>query len=263
MTIAGSDPSGGAGVQADLKTFAALKVYGLSVITALIAQNSARVTRVWAAGPEMISAQMATVVSERRPDAIKIGALASASVARAVAKRLQSLRLPAPVIDPVLVSSSGARLIEPAGERVLRTELIPLACLVTPNVAEAEALSGVRIDRPDAMREAARAIHKNGARAVLIKGGHSPALSNGRDRATEIVDLFFDGRRFIEFVAPRIPVEGAHGTGCALSAAITAWLARGEELEAAIERAKQFMSGALKNAFSLGRGRPVLDHFAR
>jgi hydroxymethylpyrimidine/phosphomethylpyrimidine kinase len=262
MTIAGSDPSSGAGLPADLKTFSALKVYGLSVITAVIAQNSARVSAVQAVAPEMIMAQLEIIVSERMPDALKIGALASAAVAKAVAAGIGSLELPPPVIDPVLVSSSGKRLLELAGEDILRTELIPRAAVVTPNIPEAEALSGIEINGLAAMRQAARALQKLGPQAVLIKGGHWPAGGRDDSRRAKAVDLFFDGRQFIEFAAARIPGEGAHGTGCALSAAIAAWLARGVELQTAISRAKRFLTRALKNAFMLGNGRRVLDHFA-
>jgi len=221
MTIAGTDPSGGAGLQADLKTFAALKVYGLSVITAVIAQNSAHVARVQAVEPDMVAAQLETVVAERMPDALKIGALASAAVTNIVAKRVESLGLPAPVLDPVLVASSGTRLLETAGERILRARLIPLAAVVTPNIPEAEILSEIKIDGLMAMRRAAQALHRLGPRSVLIKGGHWPATLGDGHRA-KAVDLFFDGRRYIEFAAARIPGEGAHGTGCALSAAIAA-----------------------------------------
>jgi hydroxymethylpyrimidine/phosphomethylpyrimidine kinase len=261
MTIAASDPSGGAGLQADLKTFAAQKVYGLSVITAVIAQNSARVSRVQAVEPDMVAAQLETIVTERMPDGLKIGALASAGVVRVVAKIVESSGLPAPVLDPVLVASSGTRLLEPAGERILRAQLVPLAALVTPNIPEAEILSGIEIDGMVAMRRAARALHKLGPRAVLIKGGHSRATPSDGDRV-KVVDLFFDGCCYTEFAAWRISGEGAHGTGCALSAAIAAWLARGADLETAINRAKHFITRALRNTLLLGNGRRVLDHFA-
>jgi hydroxymethylpyrimidine/phosphomethylpyrimidine kinase len=262
MTIAGSDPSGGAGVQADLKTFAALRVYGLSVITAVIAQNSSRLSQVGAVEAGLVMAQIEAAVAERMPEGLKIGALASAAVARAVAKAVESLDLPAPVIDPVLVSSSGARLLDAAGEHILRARLVPLACIVTPNIPEAEALSEIQIDGPSAARRAAQSICKLGARAVLIKGGHWPPKA-GDSGAAKAIDLFFDGRRFVEFAAPRVPGPGAHGTGCALSAAIAAWLARGAELEIAVGRAKRFLTRALHNAFTLGNGRPILDHFAQ
>jgi hydroxymethylpyrimidine/phosphomethylpyrimidine kinase len=259
MTIAGSDPSGGAGLQADLKTFAALKVYGFSVITAVIAQNSKQVSQMQAVASEMVAAQLETIVSERMPDALKIGALASAAVAKVVAKSVESLGLPAPVLDPVLVASSGTRLLEPAGESILRAKLIPQAALVTPNIPEAEVLSGIQIDGLTAMRHAARALRKLGPHAVLIKGGHWPTTGI---RPSKVVDLFFDGRRYIEFSAPWIPGGDAHGTGCALAAAIVAWLSRGADLETAISRAKRFLTRMLETPLLLGNGRYVLDHFA-
>jgi hydroxymethylpyrimidine/phosphomethylpyrimidine kinase len=231
------------------------------VITAVTAQNSVRVSMVQAVAPGMVAAQLEAIVEERMPDALKIGALASAAVAKAVAESLESLALPAPVLDPVLVASSGVRLLEPAGENILRTHLIPRAVVVTPNLPEAEVLSGIEIDGPKAVRLAARALHKLGPRAVLIKGGHGPAMSATGHHA-KVIDLFFDGRRYIEFAAARLPGDGAHGTGCALSAAIAAWLARGADLETAISRAKRFMSRVLANTLMLGNGRRVLDHFA-
>ncbi len=263
MTIAGSDPSGGAGLQADLKTFAALKVYGLSVITAVIAQNTTRVSQVAAVAPEMVAAQLEAITAERLPHALKIGVLGSTAVAELVAKSLDSLNLPAPVLDPVLVASSGTRLLEPAGERILLSSLIPRAALVTPNIPEAEVLSGIQINGVASMRRAARALHKLGPRAVLIKGGHRPSRVTANGRTSNAIDLFFDGCRYIEFSALRVPGDGAHGTGCALSAAIAAWLARGAELETAVGRAKRFITRALRSRLRLGNGRWVVDHFAR
>ncbi len=172
MTIAGSDPGGGAGLQADLKTFAAHRVYGFSVITAVIAQNSAHVTRVEPVSAAMVTEQIATIAAERRPDALKTGALGSGEVVRAVVESIRQFKLPAPVVDPVLISSSGARLLDEAGEHALRSMLLPLARIITPNIPEAEALSGIAIDGPVAMRAAARALRRLGARAVVIKGGH-------------------------------------------------------------------------------------------
>lgn len=285
LTIAGSDPGGGAGFQSDLKTFAALNVYGFSVITAVIAQNSANVARVEPVEPAMVVAQIETLIAERRPDAMKIGALGDARVVKAVADTIARLRLPAPVIDPVMVSSSGTRLLDTRAEKILRTTLIPLARVVTPNIPEAEVLSGIRIDGPDAMRDAARAIRAMGARVVLIKGGH-PYSNSGLATSADVkrrrvgtnlhsrspvhapeagssVDLFFDGRRSIEIAAPRLPGGGAHGTGCALSAAIAAYLARGENVEMAVRHAKAFVTRALRASFVLGKGRPLLNHFAR
>jgi hydroxymethylpyrimidine/phosphomethylpyrimidine kinase len=201
------------------------------------------------------------MVAERMPDALKIGALASAGVAKIVTKMMESLHLPAPVLDPVLVSSSGTRLLDDAGAHILRAQLIPLAAIVTPNIPEAEVLSGIEIGGAAAMRRAAQALHQLGPQAVLIKGGHWPAPT-AECQHPLAVDLYFDGRRFVEFAAPRIAGAGAHGTGCTLSAAIAALLARGLKLETAVGRAKRFTTRALKKRLLLGDGRYVLDHFA-
>ncbi len=259
MTIAGSDPSGGAGLQADLKTFAALRVYGFSAVTAIVAQNSGRVACVVPVEPSLLAAQVETLVEERPPDALKTGALATAENVVVVARAIVELRLPAPVIDPVMVSSSGSRLLDVAGEKALAEHLLPLARVVTPNLAEAESLSGIRIDSANAKRAAARAIHKRGARAIVIKGGHQLADIDLTE-ASRSTDLFFDGKEFIELAAERVPGDGAHGTGCAFSAAIAAELAHGLELNAAVREAKAFVTRALIYRFRLGTGRYLLDH---
>jgi hydroxymethylpyrimidine/phosphomethylpyrimidine kinase len=259
LTIAGSDPGGGAGIQADLKTFAALGVYGYSAITAVIAQNSSTVKCVAPVAPAMVAAQIETLASERRPDAIKTGALGSAGIVNAVADALSRLDLPSPVVDPVLISSAGVRLLEPAGERSLLRRLLPLAGIVTPNLVEAQALSGIDGASPAAIRAMARALTTAGARAVLIKGGHI-LLSRSRG---ESIDLFYDGREFVELRAARIPGGGAHGLGCALSAAIAACLAQRMDLLEAVRHAKRYVSAALRARFTLGAGRALLDHFVR
>ena len=256
MTIAGSDPGGGAGIQADLKTFAALGVYGYSVITDVIAQNSSSVTRTDPVAPASVTQQIESLAAECIPHALKTGALANAGVVRAVARAIVKLALPAPVVDPVIVASSGTRLLDAAGERAIRDLLIPLARIVTPNIAEAEALTAIRIDTDAAIREAARRIVAMGARAAVIKGGHR---KSGDAKA---IDLFYDGRRFIELTSNRIPGGGAHGTGCAFSAAIAAYLACGKNLEDAVRSAKRYVTKALKHRFKLGKGRALLDHFA-
>jgi hydroxymethylpyrimidine/phosphomethylpyrimidine kinase len=255
LTIAGSDPGGGAGLQADLKTFAALGVYGYSVITEVIAQNSSRITGVENVSPEMVEAQLDTLALECAPRAVKTGALAGAAIVKAVARAIERLKLPAPVVDPVIVSSSGALLIGPKGERAIRKRLIPIARIVTPNIPEAEVLARIRIDSEAAIREAAIKIIKLGARAVVIKGGH-------RKDDASATDLLHDGRRFIELKSPRIAGGGAHGTGCAFSAAIAAYLARGMSLEDAVRGAKRYVTAALRHSFKLGKGRALLDHFA-
>jgi hydroxymethylpyrimidine/phosphomethylpyrimidine kinase len=264
LTIAGSDPGGGAGIQADLKTFAALGVYGYSAITAVIAQNSSAVNRVMPVESSMVSAQIETLAAERRPGAIKTGALGTAKIVEAVAEALSRLDLPAPVVDPVLLSSAGTRLLDRAGERALLKRLLPLARLVTPNLAEAQALSGIDGASPAALRAMARALGKaGGARAVLIKGGHTGACSGAAEKSrNHSSDLFYDGREFVELRAARIAGGGAHGLGCALSAAIAAYLAQGLDLLAAVRRAKRYVTAALRASFKLGSGRAVLDHFA-
>lgn len=255
MTIAGSDPGGGAGLQSDIKTFAALEVYGYSVLTSLIAQSSSRVARVSRVAPALVTAQIDVLIEEVRPAAIKTGALGSAGIVRAVADAIAKFGLPAPVVDPVMIASSGARLLERRAETALRDRLIPLARIVTPNVPEAEALTGVKIQDRGSVRDAALKIVAMGARAALIKGGHL------RDRA-QSVDLLYDGRNFIEFACPRIAGGGAHGTGCVLSAAIAALLARGDALEDAVRKAKEFLTAALRARFKIGKSRALLDQFA-
>ncbi|HVC43390.1 MAG TPA: bifunctional hydroxymethylpyrimidine kinase/phosphomethylpyrimidine kinase [Candidatus Binataceae bacterium] len=263
MTIAGSDPGGGAGLQADLKTFAAFGVHGYSVVTAIIAQSSARVVRVAPVAPAMLTAQIEVLAAECRPAAIKTGALATAGNVRAVAAAIALLGLPAPIVDPVMIASSGARLLDRAGEAQLRLRLLPLARVCTPNLPEAERLSGLAIDSPAAMRAAARAICALGARAVVIKGGHEIAGRRGAPSA-RVIDLLYDGRDFIEMTAARIPGGGAHGTGCAFAAAIAAMLACGADLEAAVRAAKAFVTRALRRSYLLGpRGRPILGHLPR
>jgi hydroxymethylpyrimidine/phosphomethylpyrimidine kinase len=261
MTIAGSDPGGGAGLQADLKTFAAIRVHGFSVITAVIAQNSAHVARVAPVEADMVALQIETLAAERKPDALKTGALASAAIVAAVADAIRALRLPPPVVDPVMISSSGARLLDTRGERSLRDRLIPLAHIVTPNIPEAQVLTGITIDGPSAMRTAARSLRRMGARAVVIKGGHPFTTGSNHARTDRAVDLFYDGRSFVDLAGARIPGDGAHGTGCAFAAAIAAWLARGADLETAVRRAKTFVARALRNGFQIGAGRTLLDHF--
>jgi hydroxymethylpyrimidine/phosphomethylpyrimidine kinase len=256
LTIAGSDPGGGAGLQADLKTFAALGVYGYSVLTQVIAQNSTHVTDVEHASEEIVKHQLETLLEECTPIAVKTGALANVDIVKTVARAIKDLKLPAPVVDPVLVSSSGARLLGSKGKRAMRKKLLPLARVITPNIPEAEALARMEIDSDAALREAATVIVKMGAQAVVIKGGHG-----SDDKSAN--DLLYDGKNFVEFKGSRIAGDGAHGTGCAFSAAIAAYLARGENLEDAVRGAKRYVTAALKNSFKLGSGRALLEHFTQ
>jgi hydroxymethylpyrimidine/phosphomethylpyrimidine kinase len=253
LTVAGTDPSGGAGIQADLKTFVALGVYGFSVVSVVVAQNSSRVLSTAAMEPEMVSGQIGALMMQLRPNAMKTGALGEPGIVVAVARAIEDFELPPPVVDPVIVSSSGARLLSENGEGAMRRRLLPLAAVVTPNVPEAELLSGIPIDGVIAMREAARAIHRLGPRAVVIKGGHLSV-------ETPAVDILFDGQNYVELSGERIAVASAHGTGCAFSAAIAGWLAKGAELEEAVRKAKEYVTRAIKYAFQLGEGGLLLDH---
>jgi hydroxymethylpyrimidine/phosphomethylpyrimidine kinase len=254
LTIAGSDPGGGAGLQADLKTFAALGVYGYSVVTAITAQNSTRIDRVEAVAPAMVAAQIETLAAERVPDAIKTGALVDAGIVAAVAGAIARLGLAAPVVDPVLIASSGVRLLSAEGEAAMRAALLPLAAVVTPNLPEAEALAGIAIRNEAARREAALAIHRLGPRTVVIKGGHP---FTGAAPGSKADDLFYDGRSFIVLEDDRVPNASMHGSGCVFSAAIAAHLARGDSLESAVRAAKAVIGRALRNRIRLGKGRDV------
>ncbi|MFN3975177.1 MAG: bifunctional hydroxymethylpyrimidine kinase/phosphomethylpyrimidine kinase [Dehalococcoidia bacterium] len=254
MTVAGSDSGGGAGIQADLKTFAAMGVYGTCVITALTAQNTERVTAVHEVPPEFVVAQIDTVVADIPPDAVKTGMLANASIIQVVAERVRSLRLPNLVVDPVMVAKSGDRLLREDAVSALKTALLPLATVVTPNVPEAEALTGLTISSLADARKAARAIVDMGARIAVVKGGH---------REGPAIDVFYDGREFHLLRGPRIETTSTHGTGCTFASAIAAGLARGlPPLEAAC-RAKRYVTAAMRKAFPLGHGHGPLHHFYR
>jgi len=254
LTIAGSDCSGGAGIQADLKTFCAFGVYGASVITALTAQNTIGVHGVQRVEPPFVTRQLTAVLDDLDVAAIKTGMLAEAGIIEAVVDVLASRRSPLPVVvDPVMVASSGDRLLAPDAVRILRARLLPLATLVTPNLPEAEALTGRSVRTPAEMRDAARALLDLGARAVLVKGGHLVG-------APDALDVLHDGDRVHEYAAPRLSRPSTHGTGCTLSAAITAELARGRDIRVAVAAAKRFVTRALEAAVPVGRGASPLNH---
>jgi hydroxymethylpyrimidine/phosphomethylpyrimidine kinase len=255
LTIAGSDPTGGAGIQADLKTFAAHGVYGLSVITAVTAQNTRGVTAIEALASDLVTAQIEAVASDIRPDAVKTGMLATAAIVEAVAAAVADLDIPLLVVDPVMCASSGAALIDDDGIAAMKLELLRRAFVVTPNIQEAERLSGIAIRSEDDCRDAARRIHELGTSSVIIKGGHLDS--------TEIVDLLYDGHRFSAFRAERVAGPSAHGTGCTFAAALAALLARGEPLRDAIPLTQQYVAGAIRNALALGHGPGPMDHFWR
>ncbi len=252
MTIAGSDPSGGAGLQADLKTFHQFGVYGEAVVSLLTVQNSVRVSRVQVIDAELVLEQLQAVLEDIPPAAAKTGALGSAEVVRAVARRAADFAFPL-VVDPVMISKHGARLVSDDAIRAIREELVPVATLVTPNLPEAQVLAGMTIGSDEDVRRAARAIQGLGARAVLIKGGH---------RKGDAADVLFDGKDWREFAGPRIETRHTHGTGCTYSAAITAGLAQGRELPEAVFRARRFIQEAIRTNPCLGRGCGPVNHHA-
>src|SRR4051794_8382243 len=262
LTIAGSDSSGGAGIQADLKTFAALGLYGASAITAINAQSTREIEATLALTADLVTAQIEAVAGDLELHATKVGMLANAAIAEAVAAAIAELDLPLVVVDPVLVSSSGERLLDEDGVRVLCTELLPLARVVTPNIPEAEALSGRRIQSMEDAYEAARRIHDMGAAAVIITGGHAMTASDQLPASSPFVtDLLFDGAAFFELRVPRIDSRHTHGTGCTFASAVAAGLALGRELPDAAARAQGDVAGAIRHAPQLGHGRGPLDHF--
>jgi len=253
LTIAGSDSGAGAGIQADLKTFAALGVYGVSVITAITAQNTVGVRAVQEVSPEVIAAQLDAVAEDFSIAALKTGMLSSAAIIETVVAGLRRHALRRLVVDPVMIAKSGDRLLREDAVDTLRRTLLPLAAVVTPNIPEAEVLAGIAI-RTQADRVAAgRAIMKLGANAVVIKGGHSDD--------DPIVDLLVDGDGVHEFRAARIASGSTHGTGCTFSSAIAAGLGRGEDLATAVGEARTYLSRALAQAPGLGHGHGPLNHF--
>jgi len=251
LTIAGSDPSGGAGIQADLKTFHQFGVYGEAVLTLLTVQNTQRVSRVDVLDPKLIVEQLDAVLEDIPPQAMKTGALGGRPVIEALAARFATSTIPL-IVDPVMISKHGAPLLAEDDAETLQFQLLPRATLVTPNIFEAQLLAGRRIESLDDAHDAARAIHDLGPRAVLVKGGH---LEGG---ATDV--LFLDGD-FHLFPSPRLDTRHTHGTGCTYSAAITACLALGLPLPQAVARAKRFIHSAIKQNPGLGRGQGPVNHF--
>lgn len=251
MTIAGSDSGGGAGIQADLKTFYALGVYGSSVLTAVTAQNTVEVAAIAEVPDEVVIAQIDTVAEDIGADAVKTGMLTNRSIIQNVADRLEAWGIPWLVVDPVMVSKSGASLLNPNAISVLTSELLPLASIVTPNIPEAEILAGIAISSDEHVREAARRIHALGPGIVIVKGGH---------REGPAVDLVFDGSSFLPVEGERIDTRNTHGTGCTFSAAITAFLARGLPPIESIQLAKRYLEAALRSSVSIGEGQSPVNH---
>lgn len=255
LTIAGSDSGGGAGIQADLKTFHAFGVFGTSAVTAITAQNTHGVRSIQKIDPAVVLDQIRAVAEDLRPDALKSGMLADAPIIEAVADAIRSCALTNYVLDPVMVATSGDRLLEEDAIGALESLLAPLATLVTPNLAEASILGGRPVDDLDAMRRAAESLVARGARAALIKGGHLPG--------DEVVDIFFDGVQWREWRRPKLFTRNTHGTGCTLSAAIAAGLALGLPLSDAVDAGLDFTRRALESAPDLGGGHGPLNHWTR
>lgn len=252
LTIAGSDSGGGAGIQADLKTFSALGVYGMSAITALTAQNTVSVQGVVEIDPDFVAAQIRSVVEDIGVDAVKTGMLSSAAIIFAVAKEIKRLRIDKLVVDPVMVAKSGDRLLrEDAIESIIK-ELFPLAMVVTPNLHEASALSGLKVKGSEDMRRAAERIKSFGPRYVVVKGGHLEGNP---------MDLLYDGETFMEFTNIRHDTAHTHGTGCTYASAIAAGLARGLAVKKAVELAKDYITGAIEQGLAIGKGRGPVHHF--
>ncbi|HEV2107006.1 MAG TPA: bifunctional hydroxymethylpyrimidine kinase/phosphomethylpyrimidine kinase [Thermomicrobiales bacterium] len=252
MTVAGSDSGAGAGIQADLKTFAALGCYGTTVLTAVTAQNTRGVLAIAEVPEEVIIAQIDGVMEDIGADAGKTGMLSSASIIGNVADRLEAWGVAKLVVDPVMVAKSGDHLLHPSAVESLKRELLPLALVVTPNIPEAEVLCGQAIASDDEARRAARVIHAMGPSWVVIKGGH-------RERAP--IDLVFNGTDFFEIKADRVETVNTHGTGCTFSAAIAAYLARDADPLQAIRLAKEYVTKALEASYTVGKGHSPVNHF--
>jgi hydroxymethylpyrimidine/phosphomethylpyrimidine kinase len=253
LTIAGSDSCGGAGIQADLKTFQALGVFGMSAITAVTVQNTRKVYAVQTMRPQIVYDQIVCLFDDITIHAVKIGMVADTALIEAIASALSGIERPPVVLDPVMISKSGYALLDPDARQALIKNLFPMAQVVTPNIHEAEALTGTRIETIGQMRAAAERISALGAAKVVVKGGHL-----GGAQATDIV---FDGRRFQTRVSERLQTVNTHGTGCTFSSAIAAYLAKGETFFDAVTQAKHFVTGAIAHALAIGKGHGPTHHF--
>ena len=253
MTIAGSDSGGGAGIQADLKTFGAMGVFGASTITAITAQNTLGVTAIHEIPAAIIEAQIDAVLTDIGADAVKTGMLSSSQIIQAVASKMSEHNVAKLVVDPVMVAKGGDRLLREDAVEALRGKLLPLATVITPNLPEAEVLSGLTIRSLEDAKEAAKRVLNAGAATVVIKGGH---LSGN-----ESVDIFYNGTEFHELRAERIDTKNTHGTGCTFASAIAAGLAKDQPLLEAVTQAKEYVTNAIRGNLSIGGGHGPLDHF--
>lgn len=254
LTIAGSDCSGGAGIQADIKTISAHGVFAMSVIVSVVAENTSRVIEVGDVPTKIIKAQMDAVFEDIPVDAVKIGMLSTPECMRAVAEKLAQYKPSNVVIDPVMYAKNGCPLMNPDAVESFIAIILPFADLLTPNIPEAEAISGIKINNINDMENAARKIYELGAKNVLIKGGHSSG---------EPTDLLYDGKEFIKFSKERINTKNTHGTGCTLSSAIAANLALGAKLDESVAMAKEYVTEAIRHALELGKGNGPTNHFYR
>lgn len=252
LTIAGSDSGGGAGIQADLKTFSAFQVFGMSVLTAITAQNTVGVQGVHDLPPEFVGRQIDSVLDDLGADAVKVGMLSVAPTIGVVADRLRARHQDRVVVDPVMIAKSGDPLLRPEAQDALRREILPVAYVVTPNLHEAAALADMPVGTEAEMEEAARRIGALGPRHVLVKGGHLKGAAT---------DILWNGKAFTRYTVERLPSANTHGTGCTLSSAIAAGLARGKDLDAAVREAKAYVTAAIREGFAAGRGVGVLRHF--
>lgn len=253
LTIAGSDSGAGAGIQADLKTFASLGVYGLSVVTAVTAQNTVEVAAIAEVPEEVVIAQIDTVLEDIGAHAVKTGMMSGIAIIQNTADRLEAWGIPHLVVDPVMVSKSGAPLLQPDAVNAFKRDLLPHATIITPNIPEAEVLANRKISSPDDAQEAARAIAALGPGVVIIKGGHMEGPA---------VDLVFAEGQFTPMEGQRIETKNTHGTGCTYSAAMTAFLAMGIETMESIRLAKRYIENALRQSYAIGEGHSPVNHFA-
>lgn len=254
LTIAGSDSGGGAGIQADLKTFTAFGVFGMSAITALTAQNTIGVQGIFEVTPEFIMEQIKSIMTDIGTDAAKTGMLANEIIVNTVADAIEKFSIPNVVVDPVMIAKSGDALLSETACLTIKEQLIPLATVVTPNVFEAEAMLNTKIATLDDMKAAAEELHKTGCKWVVLKGGHL-------EQNKEAVDVAFDGQNFHLLKSIRFDTKNTHGTGCTFSSAIAAGLAKGYEPLEAIQRAKHYITEAIKESFPIGRGYGPTNHF--
>jgi hydroxymethylpyrimidine/phosphomethylpyrimidine kinase len=249
LCIGGSDSSGGAGIQADLKAVSACGCYGMSVITAITAQNTLGVQDIYPVSSKFVAKQLESVLSDIGADAIKTGMLLTAGVVQIVVKKIKEYNIGKVVVDPVMMAKGGRSLMQGKTHEVLVKKLLPLAFVVTPNIPEAERLTRLKIKSVDAMKKAAAFIHNLGAKHVLVKGGHLPGA-----KQSSAVDILYDGDKYYEFSAPWIDSYDTHGTGCTYASGLAAEIARGENVIAAVEKAKKLVTDAIKNSNKIGAG---------